>query len=204
MAAPKTVGAETQPETNEMTNEVYYTNEPDGKGGFVKVRKKRWMKKDAEQVLQKVHRQVSMDIKNGNAVKPPESIKLDAELENFIKIKLVEWDKDQSGCFSPDEVVVAMEELRDMQEKHAHLKWNILVCLVVLLLFLGTMVGAVALVLALTTDVEVDGGGSMRAPIKGSDKSAGKTQTAIVETTQNSETSGLLDMLNLIRPPISG
>jgi hypothetical protein len=193
VAPPEKIGNE-EPE---YTNEVYYTNEPDGKGGIVKVRKKRWIPKKApEKIIEEVQRMQSKQALAGNEQKHPYAVVLDPDLENFIKCKLVQWDKDQSGTYTTDEVADAMEELREIQERHATLKWHIMGCFLVLVLFLGTIIGAVAIVMALTNPTEVDKSGQLQAPIPGSNPKGGAEQKAVIQTTQNEALLGVTDILN--------
>eukprot|EP00747_Dinoflagellata_sp_TGD_P196286 gnl/TRDRNA2_/TRDRNA2_66171_c0_seq1.p1 gnl/TRDRNA2_/TRDRNA2_66171_c0~~gnl/TRDRNA2_/TRDRNA2_66171_c0_seq1.p1 ORF type:complete len:327 (-),score=53.30 gnl/TRDRNA2_/TRDRNA2_66171_c0_seq1:103-1083(-) len=50
----------------------------------------------------------------------------DFEIEVFIKAKLMEWDKDQSGCYNAEEVSAAMQELQAVQEALAQIKWQLM------------------------------------------------------------------------------
>eukprot|EP00747_Dinoflagellata_sp_TGD_P072943 gnl/TRDRNA2_/TRDRNA2_157689_c0_seq2.p1 gnl/TRDRNA2_/TRDRNA2_157689_c0~~gnl/TRDRNA2_/TRDRNA2_157689_c0_seq2.p1 ORF type:complete len:387 (-),score=77.32 gnl/TRDRNA2_/TRDRNA2_157689_c0_seq2:39-1199(-) len=48
------------------------------------------------------------------------------EIEVFIKAKLLEWDKDQTGQYSAEEVAAAMNELKEVQGALANLKWQLI------------------------------------------------------------------------------
>merc|ERR1719409_2424455 len=84
-----------------------------------------------------------------------------------------------------------MDELRDVQETHKNLKWNLMACFIALLLFLGVMIGAVVIVLVVTKDVQVSDNGAMTAPIKDSDPK----QKAIIETTPTRQDGGIGQLL---------
>lgn len=92
---------------------------------------------------------------------PDEKIseKTDPAVEMFVKAKLTEWDKDQSGHFSRDEVKTGMEELRDTLAQLASLKWTLIKGSIVLALGILFMLCAsgVAMILAKQTTVSDNG-----------------------------------------------
>jgi len=193
MASPQPIGAtnDIQLETNEATNETNafeYVNETNEAGITVKRRRrKKRFEKTPEAIISKVQRQASkMSI---DADHPAPLVILDSNTDAWIKLKLVEWDADSSGTFSRDEVAAAMDELRDVRDTHKKLKWNIIQCLGLLLLFVGTMIGAVAVVMMATKTTEVSNGGQMKAHVKDTN------QKTIIETTQAQQVGGIGDLL---------
>jgi len=186
---------DTNCETNE-TNDVIVTN-PDGSTRVIKVRrKKKRFEQPAEALIQKIQRLNSASHLQGNATVAATEVVLDPALDAFIKLKLVEWDADASGTFSQEEVVAAMDDLRDVQQMHRHLKWQFMQYFVVVLLFLGCMLGAVFLVLILSTTSSVGNNeAQMRAPVDTSNNKVETPQTAIVETTGVRENGGLEQLL---------
>merc|ERR1719163_1696859 len=65
-----------------------------------------------------------------------------------------------------------------------------MLCLVLLLLFLGTMIGAVFVVLTLTKNTDVDSGGEITASVPDT------SQTAVVETTASRSTNSMDQLLD--------
>lgn len=88
--------------------------------------------------------------------------KADPSVDIFIKAKLKEWDQDQSGTFSREEVEVAMQELRETMANLAKLKWQVIICTVFLAVALFLGLGAAAIAYALAKSTSVSGSGTMQ------------------------------------------
>jgi len=184
MATATPVGAgQEATETNEFeyVNEVA-TNEVTGKTYMKKVKRRRG--KPPEKIIEEIQRKKSGPVEAS-------SVKLDDDVDIFIKLRLKEWDKDDSMTFDHDEICAAMHELRDMQEKTRNLKWNIAYGLAFLLFIIGGMLAIVYIIMSAVKDTQVQKGGSeMTAEVKDV-----QGQKSVIETTQFKRTGGLSDLL---------
>jgi hypothetical protein len=155
-------------------------------------------------VIDKVHRQVTknnleqsnavdndMDNRFANEVRKAKLHRLPNEVEKFIEFKLKEWDADQSGHFTRDEVKVAMEELSNVQAEHGKLKGRITFCFLLLFIGLGCAIGAVAVVMVVTRQTTVESSAEMRA-----EPTVKTSQKLIVETNQETEETSLGELLD--------
>jgi len=91
----------------------------------------------------------------------PDISQEDPAVEVFVRAKLKEWDRDDDGKFTYEEVETAMRELRGTMRRLASLKWQLIIGSVVLSLLLVLMLGAAAIALSLTKDTSVGSKGSL-------------------------------------------
>jgi len=198
MQEPAPIGNETSEradETNDVSNVRTGNDFCNAQTGNTLANRRRRAKKRFEQtpesIIARVQRETS---KNATLGKTNEAadIKLDPEIEGWIRLKLFEWDADRSGAFNHEEVAAAMDELRDVQQRHRALKWNIMFCFGTLLVFVGVMVGAVFIVMLVTKDVQVGNDAGMTAKVPNTKPA----QKSIIETTQSRNEGGLGDLLD--------
>jgi len=168
--------------TNDETNE---TNNARGGGK----RRRRRFEKPTEKIIDQVIDKVSKDASRGNARTQPEEVKLTSAVDVLIKMKLIEWDADQNGYFTKEEVVAAMDDLREAEEKVWKLKSHMIACFVILLIFVGVLVATVAIIMMVTQDVDVGESGDMIAPLKDTN------QKVLVELTTAQESGGWESLL---------
>lgn len=115
----------------------------------------------------------------------------DKKTDDWVKLKLKLWDKDQNQSFSKEEVDAAMEELKEAEEDLADLKWIFIKLFSFLIVFLIFISGAGAIAFAMTKETTVEGEG-LSAPNPTSKKPG---MTELVTTT---EAHGNFSLLNLL------
>mmetsp|Transcript_29505 Transcript_29505/g.84473 ORF Transcript_29505/g.84473 Transcript_29505/m.84473 type:complete len:372 (+) Transcript_29505:79-1194(+) len=101
-------------------------------------------------------------VKTREHVGKPVEEQADQTVDMFIKVKLREWDKDQSGCFSREEVENAMEEYRETLANLAKLKWQVVICTIALASALLVGLGAAAIAYTLAKSTSVSSSGSLQ------------------------------------------
>jgi len=121
---------------------------------------------------------------------------VEEEIELWVKLKLIKWDKDQNGQFSMEEVEAAMEELKETEAKLAGMKWRIIFVFVFMLCFLAFVSGTVAVAFALTKNTQTKDDGEMRAPNNREGRGEKYKHTELVATTQSRGDLDLSTMLN--------
>lgn len=146
------------------------------------LKQRRLVKAKTKVIMEKVHAEDDIKLLEKN---------VDPEIENWIKMKLIEWDADKTGTFSREEVEDAIEELRDAEKKLANMKMAFILAFSLFFIVLTCSLGAVAIVLTLTKEVNVGEGAEMRVKAEGDQK--GKTQ--LITTTPGKGTMNLLTML---------
>jgi hypothetical protein len=114
--------------------------------------------------------------------------------ETFINLKLIEWDKDESGTFDVDEVQIAMAELRVVQQSLSSLKTNMLMCSCLLFFGVGILMGVAAIILLMTQQTHVSDGSQVLAPRRG----AGFEE--VVTTTESTGEETLMNILDFDGP----
>lgn len=119
--------------------------------------------------------------------------KVDDSVELWVKMKLVAWDKDQSGSFTTEEVEDAMDELRETEAKMANLKWQFIGLFSFMFIFVAFMGGTAWIAMTVMKTTEVPESGSLRAVNPNSKK---PKLTELVTTTESSDELSLLNILD--------
>jgi hypothetical protein len=117
---------------------------------------------------------------------------VELKVDAWCKLKLAEWDKDDDGVFTTDEVELAMEQLSEMHSMIADMKWRFIYMFLLVLLSVGVLGGVGAIVLAMSRDTEVPDTGEIRAENPNSLK---PSMTELVVTTESKADVGLSNLL---------